>query len=126
MVTRRRWRPAVARQDLVALAVIGLLVSGCGGMGVLYLTAFARLTAQGARLVDLDSRAGAVGSSNVVLLGEVTKLTRRDRVEREGPRLGLVALPPADTHRLRLSAAPVAAPTRPVSHTTRFERAVAD
>lgn len=96
------------RRDLRRLAVIAFLMSGLGGSGVLYLTAFARLTAHGAKLEQLVSERQATELQNAALFGQVTQLTRPDRVKREAERIGLKLLAPADAEKVRLSAVPAA------------------
>ena len=79
--------------DLRPMVTLTFVAAALGLMSVVYLTAFARLTAHGTRISELDRQIAAAEADLQRSRGEVTRLTRRDRIEREAPRLGLVKLP---------------------------------
>jgi hypothetical protein len=117
------WRPAapapaprLTRPDLGRLAAITLCIAGLGAVGVVYLTAFAKLTAQGARITELDRSLAQAQVESNNLRGEIEGATRRDRVEREAQRLGLVLLPAGDAQTIA-TAAPNATPPGTVTPT---------
>lgn len=89
-------RPTARRDvwsDLRPMVTLTFVAACLGLVGVVYLTAFARLTAHGTRISELDGQIAAVEAELQRSRGEITRLTRRDRIEREAPRLGLVQLP---------------------------------
>lgn len=99
-------RPAarLTARELLPMAAILLLVSALAAVIIVYLTAFGRLTAQGAREQQLDRQISQLRGFNAGLVGDVARLQRRDRLEREARRLGLAPLEPDRTERLEVPA----------------------
>lgn len=88
--------------ELLPMAGILILVSLFTALLLLYLTSFARLSAQGSLDRQLQHRLGAVRQQNHRLEGEIAQLGRAERIEREAERLGLLPLAPQQTDRLSL------------------------
>ncbi|MBI5832105.1 MAG: hypothetical protein HZB16_07325 [Armatimonadetes bacterium] len=88
--TRSRRGAWADLRPMITLTFVGACL---GLMSVVYLTAFARLTAHGTRISELDRQIAAAEADLQRSKGEISRLTRRDRIEHEAPRLGLVQLP---------------------------------
>lgn len=92
----------LSARELLPMAAILLLISAVAAVTIFYLTAFGRLTAQGAREQQLEREISQLQSFNQGLAGDIARLQRRDRLEREARRLQLAPFSSADTHRIEL------------------------
>lgn len=111
----RRGRPSLTPAErwelLRPLAAGGLALSALSLLAVIYLTAFAQLTAHGTRIGELDRKIATAEAELQRSRGEIARLTRRERVEREAPRLGLIQLPAGEVDdAVRTSERPVYQP----------------
>ena len=130
----RRPLPLSGR-ELLPMVIILMLISGLTAVTILYLTAFGKVTAQGARKAQIERQISELQQVNTGLVGEVARLQRRDRLEREARRLGLQPFTPEQTQKFELPAgaldAPSAAPAadsaaaRPVPRRTSVRPAAA-
>ena len=98
---------AMNGRELVPMAGVVLVVGAILALLLLYLTAFGRLTAQGARSQHLGSEIQQLREINTGLAGDVAQLSRKERIEQEARGLGLQPVAPAETHAFELPAGSV-------------------
>ncbi len=97
----RRAVPMSGR-ELAPLAVMFMLVAVTAAMTVLYLAAFATGVGQSRREQALEQEISQTLNDTWQLESEVEGLGRRNRIEAEATRLGLVRVAPAAVDRLEL------------------------
>lgn len=108
---REALTPAERWELLRPVAAGGLALSALSLIAVIYLTAFAQLTAHGTRIGELDRKIAIAEAELARTRGEISQLTRRERVEREAPRLRLIQLPAGEVDdAVRTSERPVYQP----------------
>jgi cell division protein FtsL len=94
-------------RELVPMAGVVLVVGAILALLLVYLTAFGRMTAQGARAQQLGSEIQQLRAVNTGLAGDVAELSRKERIEQEAWVLGLQPVGPAETHAFELPAGAV-------------------
>ncbi|MCC7491238.1 MAG: hypothetical protein IT204_02775 [Fimbriimonadaceae bacterium] len=85
----RRAAPLSGR-ELLPMGLTLMLIGAIAALLILYLTAFGRLSAQGARAAELDREIREISQQNQGLHVARDGRRQQDRLEREAQRLGLV------------------------------------
>ncbi len=101
---------------MVPMAGVMLVVAGVLTLLLLYLTAFGRMTAQGAYSQGLGADIRQLREGNTGLAGDVAALSRTERIEQEALGLGLQPVAPAQTHALPTGAVEPVAPVAASRH----------
>lgn len=109
---------AMSGRELVPMAGVVLVVCAVLALLLMYLTAFGRLTAQGAYSQRLSADIRELESTRAGLAGELVALSKTDRIAREARVMGLQPVAPAQTHAIpnqltEAGGAPAATPTAP-------------
>lgn len=97
----RRAVPMSGR-ELAPLAVMFMLIAVTAAMTVLYLAAFATGAGQSRREIVVNEQISQAQVDTWQLEAEVERLQRRNRIEAEANRLGLVRVAPATVDRMEL------------------------
>lgn len=97
----RQAAPLSAR-ELLPMGLILMLIGAIAALLILYLTAFGRLSAQGARAAQLEQEIREVSQQNQGLHVSLDGRRQQERLEKEAQRLGLVQVGPVAVQRVEV------------------------